>query len=55
MKPTMKAVRLAVFALVLVPMLVALGGCRTRAQTGALIGSAAGAAGGYMIGNEMDK
>ena len=32
-----------------------LGGCRTRAQTGALIGSAAGAAGGYMIGNEMDK
>ena len=55
MNPTTKIARFALIALVLVPMLAALGGCCTRAQTGALIGSAAGAAGGYMIGNEMDK
>jgi hypothetical protein len=42
-------------ALLLTVGLVGLSGCATRAQTGALIGSAAGAAGGYMIGNEMDK
>jgi hypothetical protein len=46
----------AVLAALCVPtLLVALGGCRTNAQTGALIGGAAGAAGGYMIGNETDK
>lgn len=41
--------------LVAVPALFLLGGCRNNAQTGALIGAAAGAAGGYMIGNETDK
>jgi hypothetical protein len=42
-------------ALTLVAALFVLGGCRSNAQTGALIGAAAGAAGGYMIGNETDK
>jgi hypothetical protein len=41
--------------LVAVSALFILGGCRNNAQTGALIGAAAGAAGGYMIGNETDK
>ena len=49
-----KIFRFAVIVAAFTP-LVLLGGCRTRAQTGALIGTAAGAAGGYMIGNEMDK
>jgi hypothetical protein len=49
-----RTIRFALFLAVLAPAFV-LGGCQTRAQTGALIGSAAGAAGGYMIGNEMDK
>lgn len=38
-----------------VPALLALGGCRTSAENGALIGAGAGALGGYVIGNEMDK
>jgi hypothetical protein len=46
---------LRALVLVAVPALVLLGGCRNNAQTGALIGAAAGAAGGYMIGNETDK
>ena len=51
-----KHVRVAVFAALIVPtLLLVLGGCRTNAQTGALIGAGAGAAGGYIIGNEMDK
>jgi hypothetical protein len=51
-----KHVRVAVFAVVLVPtLLLTLGGCESDAQTGALIGAGAGAAGGYIIGNEMDK
>jgi hypothetical protein len=50
-----KSIRIALFALVLAPLALALGACRTRAQTGSLIGAGAGALGGYMIGNEMDK
>lgn len=50
-----QSIRLAVLVLVLAPALLALGGCSTDAQTGALIGAGAGAAGGYIIGNEMDK
>ena len=46
----------AVLAVLLVPtLLIAIGGCRTNAETGALIGAGVGAAGGYMIGNETDK
>lgn len=48
------ALRTVALALVLGSMFVA-AGCRNRAQTGALIGAGAGAAGGYIIGNEMDK
>jgi len=51
----MKTLRFALLALVLGPALMTLGGCRSRAQTGALIGAGAGALGGYVIGNEMDK
>jgi uncharacterized protein YcfJ len=36
-------------------LLLMLGGCQSNAETGALIGAGAGAAGGYIIGNEMDK
>lgn len=50
-----KTVRLAVLAVSLAPMLLALGGCKTSAENGALIGAGAGALGGYVIGNEMDK
>ncbi len=50
-----KSIRIAAFAALLVPALLALGGCRTDAETGALIGAGAGALGGYVIGNEMDK
>jgi hypothetical protein len=50
-----KSIRLTVLAALLAPALLALGGCATRAQTGSLIGAGAGAAAGYMIGNEMDK
>jgi hypothetical protein len=50
-----KSIRLAVLALLLVPMVVALAACRNNAQNGALIGAGAGALGGYVIGNEMDK
>ena len=46
-----KALRFLVLA---VPALFALAGCATRAQTGALIGGAAGAGAGYLIGHEMD-
>jgi hypothetical protein len=45
----------AVLVLATAPLLLTLGGCATDAQTGALIGAGAGAAGGYIIGNEMDK
>ncbi len=50
-----KWIRLAVLAVFVAPALLALGGCKTDAQTGALIGAGAGAVGGYVIGNEMDK
>lgn len=50
-----KSIRLAVLVAVLAPMVLALGGCRTSAQNGALIGAGAGALGGYVIGNERDK
>lgn len=51
----MKTLRLALILVAFAPMLILLGGCKSRAQTGALIGAGAGAAGGYIIGNEMDK
>lgn len=50
-----RTIRLAMLLALLAPMTLAIAGCRTRAQNGALIGAAAGAAGGYLIGNEMDK
>ena len=50
-----KSHRYAFLALVLAPAVLALAGCSSDAQTGALIGAGAGAAGGYIIGNEMDK
>ena len=49
-----RSIRIAVLLALLAPALV-LGGCRTGAQNGALIGAGAGALGGYMIGNEHDK
>jgi hypothetical protein len=52
---TRKLRRLAGALLLVAAPLVLCGGCRSNAQTGALIGAAAGAAGGYMIGNETDK
>lgn len=42
-------------ALAVVSASALLGGCRTSAQNGALIGAGAGALGGYVIGNEHDK
>jgi hypothetical protein len=53
--PMKDSIRLAAFAALLVPALLTLGGCKSDAQTGALIGAGAGAVGGYVIGNEMDK
>jgi hypothetical protein len=50
-----KSIRLAVLAFVLAPALLVLGACKSSAQTGALIGAGAGAVGGYVIGNELDK
>lgn len=50
-----KTIRIAVLVLLLGPALLALGACRNNAQNGALIGAGAGALGGYVIGNEMDK
>jgi hypothetical protein len=50
-----KSIRIAAFVVLLAPALLALGGCRTSAENGALIGAGAGALGGYVIGNEMDK
>jgi hypothetical protein len=52
MKATM---RLAVIGLALGSAFLTLAGCRSRAETGALVGAGAGALGGYVIGNEMDK
>jgi hypothetical protein len=49
------SIRIAAFAALLVPALLAVSGCKSDAQTGALIGAGAGAVGGYVIGNEMDK
>jgi hypothetical protein len=46
---------MAIIAVILAPMCLALSACRTSAQNGALIGAGAGALGGYVIGNEMDK
>lgn len=46
---------IVILVLALVPALLTLGGCRTSAQNGALIGAGVGAAGGYLIGNEADK
>lgn len=50
-----KSIRVAVLVLLLAPALFAITGCRTNAQSGALIGAGAGALGGYVIGNESDK
>jgi hypothetical protein len=50
-----KSIRVAVLALILVPALLSVTGCSTNAQNGALIGAGAGALGGYVIGNEVDK
>jgi outer membrane protein with glycine zipper len=50
-----RSIRLAVLVIVLAPALLVVAGCRTKAQNGALIGAGAGAVGGYIIGNEMDK
>ena len=50
-----KLIRLAVFAVVLAPVFLSLAACRNSAQNGALIGAGAGALGGYIIGNEVDK
>jgi Glycine zipper len=50
-----KSIRIALVALLLAPALLALAACKSDAQTGALIGAGAGALGGYVIGNEMDK
>lgn len=50
-----KTLRLAVLFAAFAPLVLALGGCRNRAQTGALVGAGAGALGGYIVGNEMDK
>ena len=52
---TSQIVRPIALAMLLVPALFAASGCRTSAQTGSLIGAGAGALGGYMIGNEMEK
>jgi hypothetical protein len=49
-----RMIRLAVLAALLAPTTF-LAGCRSNAETGALIGAGAGALGGYAIGNEMDK
>ncbi len=54
--PIRSARRTALLAgLVVVTASALLGGCRTSAQNGALIGAGAGALGGYVIGNEHDK
>jgi hypothetical protein len=50
-----KSIRRVVLAAALAPALLVLGACRNNAQNGALIGAGAGALGGYVIGNEMDK
>ena len=50
-----RTLRLALIAVSLAPMFLALVGCKTNAENGALIGAGAGALGGYVIGNEMDK
>lgn len=47
----MRALR--VLPLLAVPFV--LGACQSNAQTGTLIGAGAGALGGYIVGNEMDK
>lgn len=47
--------RSALLGVLVVAGLAVLGGCRTSAQNGALIGAGVGAAGGYIIGNEHDK
>jgi len=49
------SIRFAAVAALLALALLALGGCKSDAQTGALIGAGAGALNGYVIGNEMDK
>ena len=50
-----RSIRIAFIVIVLAPALLVLAGCKTKAQNGALIGAGAGAVGGYIIGNEMDK
>lgn len=50
-----KSLRFALIVIGAAPLLFGLTGCRSRAQNGALIGAGAGALGGYIIGNEMDK
>ncbi len=50
-----KSIRILTLAFLVAPALLALGGCKNNAQNGALIGAGAGALGGYVIGNEMDK
>jgi hypothetical protein len=50
-----KMLRIVLAVALIGPAFLALGGCRSQAETGALIGAGAGALGGYVIGNEMDK
>ena len=50
-----KSIRIAVLVALIAPAILAVGGCKNNAQNGALIGAGAGALGGYIIGNEVDK
>jgi hypothetical protein len=54
----LKRLPILILSLILLIGVVGVGslaGCESKAQTGALIGAGAGAASGYIIGNEMDK
>lgn len=51
----MRKIQQVVLTVLTAAMFLSLAGCESNAATGSLIGAGAGAAGGYMIGNEMDK
>ena len=51
----MRMLKLVLVLSMVAGIVPALGGCRSNAETGSLIGAGAGALGGYIIGNEMDK
>ena len=51
----MRKIKTLLLVALLASSLPLLAACRTNAETGSLIGAGAGALGGYMIGNEMDK